>query len=72
MKYEIIFNPNRPFLKHEVWYAGEAAVQDSNGYMCKKNVVTCTRWFSTADRAKGYIDYQLAVQRFKQVAGVEE
>ena len=66
MKYAVITNPNRLLLKHEVWFYGEAEVQNEKGYMEVKHVTRMVKAFPSQDKAQGYIDYQTAVRKFKE------
>lgn len=70
MQYTVIYNPQNLFRKHEVWYGGEADVQEPSGHLVRKVVAKPTKTFRSAEQAKEYIDYQINVHNFRQKVGV--
>jgi hypothetical protein len=68
-KYTIIHNPLAIVFKHEVWYAGEQAVHDSDGFaLGTRAVCKPVKSFRTAEKAEGFIRYQQEIAAFKGAA----
>lgn len=64
-KYEVIHNPNNLVFKHEVWYSGKAAGQDSEGFRVERDVCKKVEAFVTQEKAEAYIKYQKDIRQFR-------